>query len=297
MVKRWFAVSTAVLLASLLVVGCGVPQEDYDAVVADKEAAEAKVKSLTSQLAAPNNEASKAKSDLTEVKSELATATSDLEAVQSEIESVKSATSSAQSAASKAKSDMAAEEATLAEKEATIAEKETKIAELEAAIAAAEEEERVETEGGFSISLIEVCSDVKGSGDYTPLPDATVHITQWLLQEDQERGLDIWLYFEVTGFEQKKTGSKYEIWLQWQELKIYNGNGDTLIEDLSDLDESHVMLNKKRDSAAFWISLSLGKVSEGGLYVRVGDYRFTVEVVDKLSGEIATKSIDFRVEP
>ncbi|MFC2010949.1 hypothetical protein ACFLUR_01490 [Chloroflexota bacterium] len=46
---------------------------------------------------------------------------------------------------------------------------------------------------------------------------------------------------------------------------------------------------------AFWTSLSLGDASGGNLVIRTGDYRFEVKVVDKLSGEIATESIDFKV--
>jgi len=133
-------IGVALLLVATMLAACGgIPQEDYDAVVADKDAAEAKVTSLTSQLTAAKSEATKAKSDLAAAQSELTAAQSDLEAAQSELASAKSAASSAQSAASKAKSDLTAAEATIAELETTIAE-------LEAAAAAPEEEEEVAEE-------------------------------------------------------------------------------------------------------------------------------------------------------
>ena len=124
MAKRCLTLGVA-LLACLLVVGCGIPQEEYDAAVAEKEAAEAQVASLQSEL-------SKAKNDLAAAQEELATAQSDLEAAQDEAAAGESKGSSAQSQISSLKGDLAAAEATIAEKEA-------KIAELEAELAAAEE--------------------------------------------------------------------------------------------------------------------------------------------------------------
>lgn len=51
MLKRWFLVGVMLLLASLLVAGCGIPQADYDAVVAERDALKAQVAELESELA------------------------------------------------------------------------------------------------------------------------------------------------------------------------------------------------------------------------------------------------------
>lgn len=43
MLKRWSLLGV-ILLVPLLLVGCGIPEENYDAAVADKEAAKEKVR-------------------------------------------------------------------------------------------------------------------------------------------------------------------------------------------------------------------------------------------------------------
>ena len=50
MAKRWFLVGGVLLLVLLFVVGCGIPQETYDAVLAERDEAQAKVASLQSGL-------------------------------------------------------------------------------------------------------------------------------------------------------------------------------------------------------------------------------------------------------
>jgi len=146
-VKKKVIIGVALLLAITMLAACGgIPQEDYDAAVAGKKAADAKVTSLTSQLSSAKSEATKAKSDLSAAQSELATAKSDLETAESELATAESAASSAKSAASSAQSAAAAAKSDLTAAEATIAELEATVAELEAAAAAEEEEEVAEEE-------------------------------------------------------------------------------------------------------------------------------------------------------
>ncbi len=149
--RKKVTIGVALLLSLSLLVACGgVAQEDYDAAVAGKQAADAKVTSLTSQLAAAKSDLTKAQSDLAAAQAELATAQSDLEAAQDETASAESAASSAQSAATKAKSDLAAAKATVAELEATVAELEAAAAAVEEVVeeeeAVAEEEEEAVAE-------------------------------------------------------------------------------------------------------------------------------------------------------
>lgn len=125
--RRWFAAGVMIFLVSLLVAGCGIPQEDYDAVIAEREAAEAQAASLRGQLTTASSEASRAKGDLAGVQSELVKVNNELEAARKEAESAKSAASNAQSQlpavkseASKAKSDLEAAEAEIAELEVKI---------------------------------------------------------------------------------------------------------------------------------------------------------------------------------
>lgn len=52
MVKRWFLVGGILLLVSLLVTGCGVPKEDYEAVVAERDSVQSELQSVRSELSA-----------------------------------------------------------------------------------------------------------------------------------------------------------------------------------------------------------------------------------------------------
>lgn len=94
MVKKLFLVGVMLLLASLLMVGCGVPQEEHDAVVAERDAAKVQVASLQSDL-------NKAQSDLAAAESDLATAQAQIETLEDDIDK-------AESSLGKAKSDLAA---------------------------------------------------------------------------------------------------------------------------------------------------------------------------------------------
>ncbi|MFC2022109.1 hypothetical protein ACFLTR_02695 [Chloroflexota bacterium] len=69
MVKNWFLVGVILLVVSLLVVGCGIPTEDYDAAVADKEAAKAKVASLQSDLSEAQSQISSLESEVSSLQS------------------------------------------------------------------------------------------------------------------------------------------------------------------------------------------------------------------------------------
>jgi outer membrane murein-binding lipoprotein Lpp len=111
MLKKWFLVGAMLLLSVLLVVGCGVAQEDLDAAVAERDAAKAQVTSLQSDLTA-------AESDLAAAQSDLAAAQSDLTATESDLTAAEGKVSSLQSQVSSLSSDLATAEARIAELEA-----------------------------------------------------------------------------------------------------------------------------------------------------------------------------------
>jgi cell division protein FtsL len=96
MLKRWPLVGL-VFLVSLVVVGCGVPQEEHDTVLAERDAAQAEVASLQSELARMQKNLATAESDLGETESDLAGAQSQISSLQSEISSLRSQISSLQS--------------------------------------------------------------------------------------------------------------------------------------------------------------------------------------------------------
>jgi len=108
MIKKWFAVGMAVLLVCLAAVGCGIPQDEHDAVVAERDTALAKAASLESDLSATESTLAATESDLSATEDDLAATQSDLAATQSEFADAESQISSLGSAANKAKSDLAA---------------------------------------------------------------------------------------------------------------------------------------------------------------------------------------------
>jgi len=113
MAKRLCLVGT-MLSIYLLVVGCGVPQEEHDAVVAERDTALAQVVSLQKQL-------SQAQSDLDVAQSELARMQNDLEAAETNLAAMQSLASSLQMQISSLQSDLAAVEAQIAELEVALA--------------------------------------------------------------------------------------------------------------------------------------------------------------------------------
>ena len=132
--RKQFLLGAMVLLVSLLVVSCGIPQEEYDVVLAERDAAltkteslQAEVKSLQNDLSKAESQittlendfskaksdASKTKSDLSKAKSDLSKVESDLAAVQSALIAVQSQTADAQSRVSSLQDELAAAEAEL----------------------------------------------------------------------------------------------------------------------------------------------------------------------------------------
>ena len=82
MKKRWFPVGVVLLVVSLLVAGCGVPQEEHDAVLAERDGAQAEVASLQSDLTEVQSDLAAAESDLADTESDLAKAQSELDDVE-----------------------------------------------------------------------------------------------------------------------------------------------------------------------------------------------------------------------
>ncbi len=61
--KKCLLIAIALLL-SLLVIGCGVPREEYDAVLAARDAGQAEVASLQSELAKAQSQVESLKSEV-----------------------------------------------------------------------------------------------------------------------------------------------------------------------------------------------------------------------------------------
>jgi len=124
--KKIAGILLMVVMVLLLLSSCGVPQENYDAAVTERDAAQSQVASL-------QNDLSKAKSELSAVNANVASLQEDCDAVESDLTAAQSAKSAAESARSAAERELSSVQSDLAAAEA-------KITELEAAAALAKEE-------------------------------------------------------------------------------------------------------------------------------------------------------------
>ena len=98
MAKKYYLVILAVLM-SLLFVGCGVPQEDYDSLLSEKV-------SLETELTSAQNQLQSAQSQLQSTQDQLQSTQSDLQSAQDEPESARADLKSTQSELASTKSDL-----------------------------------------------------------------------------------------------------------------------------------------------------------------------------------------------
>ncbi|MFC2041677.1 hypothetical protein ACFLTY_05105, partial [Chloroflexota bacterium] len=121
--KKIIGILSLVVMVLLLLSACGIPQEEHDAVLAERDATQAKVASLQSELSQVQSDLSKAKSDLTQaqdqietLKSDVADAEGQIDSLQSKVGSLQGQVSSAQGQLSSFKSDLSSSWASLEKK-------------------------------------------------------------------------------------------------------------------------------------------------------------------------------------
>jgi len=83
------------------------------------------------------------------------------------------------------------------------------------------------------------------------------------------------------------------VWIQWQGHKIYDPDGNLLVDEYDTLSEGRETLTEMWVSPvwAFW--WLMGEAESGD---PLGEYKMEVKMVDKLSGDIAIESISFILE-
>ena len=113
-----------------MVVGCGIPQEDYDAMVAQRDAAGAEVLSLQSDLARVQSDLVDAENDLASLQSDLADTRNDLARVRSLLESAETLLLTEQGEYAALQSQISSLQSDLDEAEAWIAELEVMAVEV-----------------------------------------------------------------------------------------------------------------------------------------------------------------------
>jgi len=88
MEKRWILIGTTII--TLIVAGCGIPQEDYDAVIAERDTAQSEVTSLQSKLNDTEKDLATTQNTFEATESELTTAQSKIEKLESSLSSANS---------------------------------------------------------------------------------------------------------------------------------------------------------------------------------------------------------------
>jgi PKD repeat protein len=132
----------------------------------------------------------------------------------------------------------------------------------------------------FTIRLLTVCSEVNPEG-YITQPNATFQI-----------GDDIWIYFEVVGFEREMVGELATVWLKWTVLKITDPNGQVIIDLKStDLKEFHETMNIALDDFVQFVSVIESTSSD-----LIGKYEVEVQVEDMLNGDSAVSATFFKLD-
>ena len=81
--KRWFLIVSALSLASLLMAGCGIPQEEYDAVVAERHR-------YQSDLAEANSQIETLQSEVESLRGQLGTLQGDYDTLKQSVAKAKS---------------------------------------------------------------------------------------------------------------------------------------------------------------------------------------------------------------
>ena len=122
MKNLWFLVGMIFLLLPWLLVGCGVAQEEHNAVVAQLSEARQELQNVQSELEATQANASELNSGLEKAEAELKATQDELEAAQAELEATKANASELNSGLEKAEVEL---EATQDELEAAQAENES----------------------------------------------------------------------------------------------------------------------------------------------------------------------------
>jgi PKD repeat protein len=124
-----------------------------------------------------------------------------------------------------------------------------------------------------------MCSKVVSNENYIVQPDATFRKFE-----------TVYIYLEVNGFQQNRTGEGYNIWVQLQSLKVYKPDGSLLL-NLSDVFENRTTTEKASLYIYFWYSF--GSAASTDPY---GEYKVECTVLDKLSGDSKTVTTAFTVK-
>jgi len=87
--KQWFLIALSILLMTLLVVSCGIPQDQYDTVVAERDSTQAELQSVKAEVQSVKTELATSQSKVLELTSNLEKGEAELEATKKELTDIK----------------------------------------------------------------------------------------------------------------------------------------------------------------------------------------------------------------
>jgi len=133
----------------------------------------------------------------------------------------------------------------------------------------------------LAINRIEVCSGPIENDEYSRQPDRTFYT-----------GDHVAIWFEITGFEVQGTGGNYEVWVQWRRYSLYAPDGRMIMTE-SNVYEWHEFPPYVDNIEEFhgWWNIGQAETSDP-----LGEYRVEIEIGDKLSGEVVTKTTTFTLK-
>lgn len=106
MKKQWFLVVMIFLLVPWLLAGCGIAQDVYDAVVAERDSLVAQLQSVQGELDAAKSKLQSIQSELKDMNIELESVTGELDTAKSEVESTQSELTAKESELKSAQSEL-----------------------------------------------------------------------------------------------------------------------------------------------------------------------------------------------
>jgi len=130
----------------------------------------------------------------------------------------------------------------------------------------------------LAIENIKLCSDVRGSRDYTVQPNATFR-----------QGDTVFLYFEATGFKAREVDNKFEVHVKLTDVWLYNPDGSPNFraENPQEFHDTY-----EQTPAYAWFHMSWGTYT----WTSLGQYKWKFTITDEISGATVTGTAIFDMQ-
>lgn len=132
---------------------------------------------------------------------------------------------------------------------------------------------------GFLVENVRLCSEVRDDGDCVPQPDGVFH-----------PGQDVWISFEVTGFELRGVSGAFEAWFRVSSACVYEPGGGLYLSgtDVVDFHETGLVEAPSHLWGVLYFELLPDQPA--------GAYQAELMIEDVFSGSTQPLLVDFTVE-